>query len=69
MEQFKHLACPLGLCNNETIQGGSKTTRVRTNEEREIHSVDCNFFDMLFDKMYEPMNIISVNNKTRKNRS
>jgi len=67
MEQFKHLACPFGLCNNETIQGGMKTN-FKVNEERETHFIDSNFFDMLFDKVYDPMNIKSVNN-TRKNRS
>lgn len=67
MEQFKHLACPFGLCNNETIEGGLKTS-LKVNEERETHSIDSNFFDMLFDKMYYPTNIKIVNN-TRKNLS
>ena len=67
MEQFSNLACPIGLCNSEIIQGGMKAN-LKVNEERETHSIDSKFFDILFDKVYDPMNIKFVNN-TRKNRS
>jgi len=68
MEQLNNLACPIGLCNNEIIQGGT-TTKLRTNEERDIHSIDSSFFDMLFNKAYDPIRPTNFVNKTRKNRS
>lgn len=68
MEQFNDLACPVGLCNNEIIQGGTKT-EVRINEERDIQSIDSSFFDMLFHKVYDPITPTNFVNKTRKTRS
>jgi hypothetical protein len=66
MNKFNDLASPIGLCNDESIKGGAKI-KIRTNEERETHTIDSNFFDMLFDKVYSPMNITTTS-KTRKNR-
>ena len=67
MEQFNNLACPIGLCNSEIIQGGMKAN-LKVNEERKTHSIESKFFDILFDKVQDPMNIRFANN-TRKNRS